>query len=252
MPFLVGTRLHAAEHGGSGLYVFTGPDNGHHRRGNYARRVFRPCLRGRTEATPRQQARHRRLNDLARRPGRVVGTFGSGGVVLDASRPAHSGTRLRQPHGPLPGLCAERDALPGRLHRRAQAPPAAPPGHRAGTGRRSAAVVLDAGPQRLGPHGLRHSHKTWMAEDGIPEILAEQRLGHEVPACAPLRALLRPDARGAGRRRAGAGNSRWRERSAIRRRSPVPLLDNLCSPFGRRERRDREDYLGTGKGLIGR
>jgi hypothetical protein len=28
------------------------------------------------------------------------------------------------------------------------------------------------------PYGLRHSRKTWMAEDGIPEILAEQRLGH--------------------------------------------------------------------------
>ena len=25
----------------------------------------------------------------------------------------------------------------------------------------------------LTPHGLRQSHKTWMAEDGIPEILAE-------------------------------------------------------------------------------
>jgi integrase len=24
----------------------------------------------------------------------------------------------------------------------------------------------------LTPHGLRHSHKTWMSEDGIPEILA--------------------------------------------------------------------------------
>jgi integrase len=30
-------------------------------------------------------------------------------------------------------------------------------------------------------HGLRHGLKTWMAEDGIPEILAEQRLGHQVP-----------------------------------------------------------------------
>jgi integrase len=30
------------------------------------------------------------------------------------------------------------------------------------------------------PHGLRHGRKTWMAEDGIPEILAEQRLGHQV------------------------------------------------------------------------
>ena len=35
-------------------------------------------------------------------------------------------------------------------------------------------------------HGLRHSHKTWMAEDGIPEILAEQRLGHEVPGMRGL------------------------------------------------------------------
>ncbi|MGO9081049.1 MAG: tyrosine-type recombinase/integrase [Streptosporangiaceae bacterium] len=38
----------------------------------------------------------------------------------------------------------------------------------------------------LTPHGLRHSHKTWMAEDGIPEILAEQRLGHEVPGMRGL------------------------------------------------------------------
>jgi hypothetical protein len=35
-------------------------------------------------------------------------------------------------------------------------------------------------------HGLRHGHKTWMAEDGIPEILAEQRLGHQVPGMRGL------------------------------------------------------------------
>jgi hypothetical protein len=38
----------------------------------------------------------------------------------------------------------------------------------------------------LTPHGLRHGHKTWMAEDGIPEILAEQRLGHQVPGMRGL------------------------------------------------------------------
>src|ERR1700728_447664 len=38
----------------------------------------------------------------------------------------------------------------------------------------------------LTPHGLRHSHRTWMAEDGISEILAEQRLGHEVPGMRGL------------------------------------------------------------------
>ena len=40
--------------------------------------------------------------------------------------------------------------------------------------------------RKLTPHGLRHSLKTWMAEDGIPEILAEQRLGHEIPGVRGL------------------------------------------------------------------
>ena len=44
----------------------------------------------------------------------------------------------------------------------------------------------------LTPHGLRHSHKTWMAEDGIPEILAEQRLGHDVPGMRGLYAHISP------------------------------------------------------------
>jgi integrase len=38
----------------------------------------------------------------------------------------------------------------------------------------------------LTPHGLRHGHKTWSSEDGIPEILAEQRLGHQVPGMRGL------------------------------------------------------------------
>ena len=33
----------------------------------------------------------------------------------------------------------------------------------------------------LVPHGLRHSLKTWMTEDGIREILQARRLGHQVP-----------------------------------------------------------------------
>jgi GNAT superfamily N-acetyltransferase len=37
----------AAGHGGSGWYVFLGPDGGHHRRSNFARRVFRPACDGR-------------------------------------------------------------------------------------------------------------------------------------------------------------------------------------------------------------
>jgi hypothetical protein len=37
----------AAEHGGSGRYLFLGPDSGHHRNSNYARRIFRPARDGR-------------------------------------------------------------------------------------------------------------------------------------------------------------------------------------------------------------
>jgi hypothetical protein len=47
----------ASGHGGTGLYVFLGPDGGHHRRSNYARRVFRPACDGRYEPTPSRPAR---------------------------------------------------------------------------------------------------------------------------------------------------------------------------------------------------
>jgi integrase len=30
-------------------------------------------------------------------------------------------------------------------------------------------------------HGLRHSHKTWMIADGIPEVGQARRLGHKLP-----------------------------------------------------------------------
>lgn len=34
---------------------------------------------------------------------------------------------------------------------------------------------------RLTFHGFRHSHKTWMIADGIPEVAQAQRLGHKLP-----------------------------------------------------------------------
>ena len=84
----------------------------------------------------------------------------------------------------------------------------------------------------LTPHGLRHSHKTWMAEDGIPEILAEQRLGHQVPGMRGLYAHASQRMRDELTARLQA---RWeqtlRERAAIDPHSPVPLLDALLTPF---------------------
>jgi integrase len=30
-------------------------------------------------------------------------------------------------------------------------------------------------------HGLRHSHKTWMIADGLPDVAQAKRLGHRIP-----------------------------------------------------------------------
>ena len=83
----------------------------------------------------------------------------------------------------------------------------------------------------LTPHGLRHGHKTWMAEDGIPEILQALRLGHTVPGMRGVYTHV------SGTMRAGlkdALQARWeaslRDRAAIAQHSPVPLLDGLLAP----------------------
>src|ERR1700683_98288 len=92
----------------------------------------------------------------------------------------------------------------------------------------------------LTPHGLRHSHKTWMAEDGIPEILAEQRLGHQVPGMRGLYAHTSPRMRDELK---DALQARWEEslraRAALSQRSPVPLLDSLLA----REDEKREKMI---------
>lgn len=84
----------------------------------------------------------------------------------------------------------------------------------------------------LTPHGLRHSHKTWMVEDGMPEILAEQRLGHDVPG---MRGLYAHASQRMREELLTALQARWeqslRERSGIHPHSPVPLLDSLLAPF---------------------
>ena len=83
------------------------------------------------------------------------------------------------------------------------------------------------------PHGLRHSHRTWMAEDGIPEILGEQRLGHDVPG---MRGLYTHVSDAMRQDLTGTLEARWdtslQARAAISPRSPLPLLDD-SSPLSR-------------------
>jgi hypothetical protein len=193
----------AGEHGGSGRYVFLGPDGGHYRRSNYARRVFRPACDGRHEAANG-------------RPAKVViaDTTAWPGVPVAAWPPAQPST------GADPASADLASSYAPPRGRGIQVIPENTP----------LACWLPIQPD-LTAHGLRHSHKTWMAEDGIPEILAEQRLGHQVPGMRGLyahaSARMRDDL-------TAALQARWEEslsdRAAIDPHSPVPLLDELLAP----------------------
>jgi hypothetical protein len=74
-----------------------------------------------------------------------------------------------------------------------------------------------------------------MAEDGIPEILAEQRLGHEVPGMRGPYVRAHASDRMRDELKATL-QARWedslRARAAIAPHSPVPLLDKLLSRNG--------------------
>ena len=84
-----------------------------------------------------------------------------------------------------------------------------------------------------------------MAEDGIPDILAEQRLGHEVPGMRGLYTHVSDRMREA---LVLALQARWenslRARAAIHPHSPVPLLDELLAPH-RHHQADTGSVNGT-------
>ena len=193
-----------AQHGGSGQYVFLGPDGGHYRRSNYARRVFRPACDGRYEPGPGRPARLV-IADATIWPGTPVAAW-------PLAQPG-TGTDYRPPRGR--GIAAIPEDIP-------------------------LTCWLPVKPG-LTPHGLRHSHKTWMAEDGIPEILAEQRLGHAVPG---MRGLYAPVPGGMRDDLKAALQARWeeslRDRAAINPHSPVPLLDELLAPLRGEPRQEAE------------
>ncbi len=102
----------AAEHGGSGRYVFLGPDGGHYRNSNYARRIFRPACDGRhppANHRPRQAGRRRR-HDMARHPGRVVAASRARTAVRSSIRPGHAPARQ---YGRIRGAAHRADTRSG-------------------------------------------------------------------------------------------------------------------------------------------
>jgi integrase len=209
----------APEHGGSGRYVFPSPDSSHHRRSNYGRRVFRPACDGRYEPVNGRPPRIVTV-DATTWPGTPVATWPA----------ATPGNEARSsPRGYVPprgrGILIIPDGVP-------------------------VASWLPLVPG-LTAHGLRHGHRTWMAEDGIPDILAEQRLGHEVPGMRGLYTHVSDRMREA---LVEALQARWedslRARAAILPRSPVSLLNELLT--SRRPRADTGSVNGTVRHLATR
>ena len=120
----------AAQHGGTGRYVFLSPDGGHYRRSNYGRRVFRPACDGRYEPG-------------TGRPARLV--------IADAT--TWPGTPLAAWPATQPGITAAFSPPRGRG---IQAIPEDTP-----------LTCWRPIQPRLTTHGLRHSHKTWMERRGV-------------------------------------------------------------------------------------
>ena len=91
----------------------------------------------------------------------------------------------------------------------------------------------------LTPHGLRHSHKTLMAELGIPEVLSHDRLGHKLGGIAGLYSHVTDGMR---EELMGKLTDRWDKALDARRvlnpRSPVTALDGLLQ--ARAGRRDQD------------
>jgi integrase len=80
----------------------------------------------------------------------------------------------------------------------------------------------------LTPHGLRHSHKTLMAELRTPEVLSHERLGHELGGIGARYSHVTPAMR---EELVRSLTDHWLEalqtRAAMHRHSPVAILDEL-------------------------
>jgi len=168
---------------------------------------------------------------MAGNTGRGLAASRARKAVRSPVRQGHPAANRYRGHRALPLLRARGQAAARRKDRRPQERARSLPGRRrAAAGDTPLACWLPV-KDGLTPHGLRHGRKTWMAEDGIPEILAEQRLGHQVPG---MRGLYAHASQPMREELTAALRARWeeslRQRAAIDPHSPVPLLDNLLAP----------------------
>lgn len=194
---------------GGGRYVFIGEDGAHERRSNFGRRRWRPAVDG----------RHADAKD---RPGYPV--------LADLAE------------APWPGMV--RRSWPAAIPRQEFTPPRRRGFWSYGMERHHVASWL---PVKLGlkVHGLRHGHKVWLDELGVPAVASEERLGHELPGIIGQYSHTSPEMI----RMITTGLQGLWEASLIERakigdgRSPVPLLDELLEPARRALSEERPHFV---------
>ncbi|MGI5274661.1 tyrosine-type recombinase/integrase [Nonomuraea sp. CA-218870] len=181
---------------GGGRYVFLGEDGAHERRSNFGRRRWRPAADG-------------RHGDAKDRPGYPV--------LADLAGVPWPGVVRRSWPAAVPGEEFE--------------PPRRRGFWRYDEERHHVVSWLPVKPG-LKIHGLRHGHKVWMDELGVPAVASEERLGHRLPGIVGQYSHTSP----AMVAQTTEGLQRLWEASLVERakigggRSPVPLLDELLAP----------------------
>lgn len=218
--------------------MFLGPEQAHFRRSNYSERFFRPAADGwytaRKGKAPRPAAPVL-VMDCDTFPGRPVPPWPAATPGQKYTLPAGRGY-IRLFSDARTGRCAECGrAWPRVANGKLTAHKVR--GARCVGSRQDPAEDASAASwlpvlTGLTPHGLRHGHQVWMDEDGIPEVLKTERMGHEVPGMhgvyghvsLTMRSVLR-----------AALQERWEQslydRARLSPRSRVSLLDTLLASF---------------------
>ena len=217
-------------------FVFLGPGRGHFRRSNYSERFFRPAADGwypaRMGKIPRPAA-PALVTDCDSFPGRPVPAWPAATPGEEFVPPTGRGY-IRLVSDERMGRCwACGHACLRRVDGKLIAHPSRT-GHCPGSGQDPAedAALASWLPvlRSLTPHGLRHGHQTWMDEDGVPDVLKTERMGHEMPGMHGVYGHVSPAMRADLK---AALQERWeaslRERARISPRSTVPALDALLA-----------------------
>lgn len=222
-------------------YVFLGPGQAHFRRSNYSERFFRPAADGwypaRRGNAPRPAAPVL-VTDCHAFPGRAVPPWPAAIAGQEYAMPTGRGyIRLFNDEGT--GRCAECGrawprVVGGKLTaHKVRGIPCTGSGQQPAEDAPAASWLPVL--RGLTPHGLRHGLQTWMDEDGIPEVLKTERMGHDMPGMHGVYGHVSPAMRAHLK---AVLQQRWEDsllaRARMSKGSIVPILGALLTVQGRR------------------